>query len=179
MGNCWGSPVGNHSSPSATKPSTPDDENNNNNNNTAAAAAAEVVVGGGSAAASEEKEKEKVEVKVGGNRKAVNVTPNLKVFTYSELKRATRNFRPDTVLGEGGFGRVFKGWVDAKTYAPSRIGVGLAIAVKKSNADIPQGLQQWQCFPIPTGDHDSHIGGDNEDFVAYEKVACKLVILEE
>ncbi|CAL5416246.1 unnamed protein product [Camellia sinensis] len=154
MGNCWGSPVGNHSSPSATKPSTPDmikthlflsllvDDDDNNNNT--AAAAAEVVVRGGSAAASEEKEKEKVEVEVGGSRKAVNVTPNLKVFTYSELKRATRNFRPDTVLGEGGFGRVFKGWVDEKTYAPSRIGVGLAIAVKKSNPDIPQGLQQWQ-----------------------------------
>ncbi|KAL7207280.1 hypothetical protein ACSBR1_029274 [Camellia fascicularis] len=160
MGNCWGSPVGNHSSPSATKPSTPDDQNSfifvttrrrrRRQNNTAAAAAAEVVVGGGSAAAWEEKEKEKekekveVEVEVGGNRKAVNVIPNLKVFTYSELKRATRNFRPDTVLGEGGFGRVFKGWVDEKTYAPSRIGVGLAIVVEKSNPDIPLGLQQWQ-----------------------------------
>ncbi|KAL7174972.1 hypothetical protein ACSBR2_028721 [Camellia fascicularis] len=98
----------------------------NNNNNTAVA---EVVVGGESAAASEEKVKEKVEVEVevGGSRKAVNVTLNLKVLTYSELKRAARNFILDIVLGEGGFRRVFKGWVDEKTYAPSRIGVGLAI----------------------------------------------------
>ncbi|KAF2318816.1 hypothetical protein GH714_010940 [Hevea brasiliensis] len=37
---------------------------------------------------------------------------NLKSFSYSELKAATRNFRPDSVLGEGGFGCVYKGWID-------------------------------------------------------------------
>lgn len=40
--------------------------------------------------------------------------PNLRIFTFSELKAATKNFRPDTVLGEGGFGKVFKGWLDEK-----------------------------------------------------------------
>ena len=40
-------------------------------------------------------------------------TPNLRRFTFEELKTATRNFRRDTVLGDG-FGRVFKGWVDEK-----------------------------------------------------------------
>ncbi|KAI5013685.1 hypothetical protein ZWY2020_040571 [Hordeum vulgare] len=29
--------------------------------------------------------------------------------TFTELKTATRNFRPDNELGEGGFGSVFKG----------------------------------------------------------------------
>ncbi|GFY86298.1 protein kinase superfamily protein [Actinidia rufa] len=72
------------------------------------------------------------------------VTPNLKMFTYSELKNATRNFRPDTVVGEGGFGRVFKGWVDDKTYAPSKVGIGIAVAVKKSNPDSCQGFKEWQ-----------------------------------
>ena len=73
------------------------------------------------------------------------ITPNLKMFSYAKLKLATRNFRPDTVLGEGGFGRVFKGWVDPKTYAPSKVGIGMAIAVKKSdNPDSAQGLRQWQ-----------------------------------
>ncbi|EXB56314.1 putative serine/threonine-protein kinase Cx32 [Morus notabilis] len=72
------------------------------------------------------------------------ITPNLKSFTLSELKKATRDFRPDTVLGEGGFGRVFKGWIDEKTYAPSRVGVGMAVAVKKSNSDSSQGLSEWQ-----------------------------------
>ncbi|XWS20843.1 hypothetical protein CRYUN_Cryun30bG0003800 [Craigia yunnanensis] len=72
------------------------------------------------------------------------VSNTLKIFTLSELKAATRNFRPDTVLGEGGFGRVFKGWIDENTYAPSKVGVGLAVAVKKSNPDSSQGLQEWQ-----------------------------------
>ncbi|PHT51317.1 Protein kinase APK1B, chloroplastic [Capsicum baccatum] len=72
------------------------------------------------------------------------ITPNLKMFTLAELKSATRNFRPDTVLGEGGFGTVFKGWVDDKTFAPSRVGVGMPVAVKKSNPDSEQGLKEWQ-----------------------------------
>jgi len=71
------------------------------------------------------------------------ITPNLKIFKLAELKRATQNFRPDTALGEGGFGRVFKVWVDETTYAPSKVGVGIAVAVKKSNPDSPQGLKEW------------------------------------
>ncbi|KAL5778366.1 hypothetical protein ACOSP7_011292 [Xanthoceras sorbifolium] len=72
------------------------------------------------------------------------VTPNLKMFTLQELKAATKNFRPDSVLGEGGFGRVFKGWVDENTYRPTKPGTGIAVAVKKSNADSFQGLEEWQ-----------------------------------
>ena len=34
-------------------------------------------------------------------------SPNLKPFTFNELKNATRNFRPDSLLGEGGFGYVY------------------------------------------------------------------------
>ncbi|KAG5246599.1 serine/threonine-protein kinase [Salix suchowensis] len=89
MGNCWGTtPVINHNSPSATKPSTPE------------------------TTASHEK----------GNGQ---ITLGPKLFTLEELKSCTRNFRPDTMLGEGGFGRVFK-------------------AVKKSSPDSSQGLQEWQ-----------------------------------
>ncbi|XP_057729862.1 probable serine/threonine-protein kinase PIX13 isoform X1 [Arachis stenosperma] len=72
------------------------------------------------------------------------VTPNLRIFTLDELKTATRNFRPDTMLGEGGFGRVFKGWIDQNTLKPSKVGVGIPVAVKKSNPDSLQGLQEWQ-----------------------------------
>ncbi|KAE8057391.1 hypothetical protein FH972_014089 [Carpinus fangiana] len=72
------------------------------------------------------------------------ITPNLKLFTLAELKSATRNFRHDTVLGEGGFGRVFKGWVDETTYAPSKVGTGLPVAVKKSNPDRTPRLVEWQ-----------------------------------
>ncbi|KAK9287184.1 hypothetical protein L1049_015595 [Liquidambar formosana] len=69
-------------------------------------------------------------------------TPNLRMFTFAELKAATRNFRADTVLGEGGFGKVFKGWLDEK--APSRSNTGSVIAVKKLNSESLQGFQEWQ-----------------------------------
>ncbi|CAD5173071.1 unnamed protein product [Musa acuminata subsp. malaccensis] len=70
--------------------------------------------------------------------------PNLRVFTFSELKIATRNFKPDTVLGEGGFGRVYKGWVEEKTLNPAKSGIGMVVAVKKLNPESMQGLEQWQ-----------------------------------
>ncbi|XP_076926121.1 putative serine/threonine-protein kinase PIX13 [Bidens hawaiensis] len=72
------------------------------------------------------------------------ITPNLKIFTYAELQSATKNFRPNSILGEGGFGQVFKGWVDGVTYAPSKAGVGILVAVKKSDSDSFQGLKEWQ-----------------------------------
>ncbi|KAM7485591.1 hypothetical protein LguiA_001600 [Lonicera macranthoides] len=80
------------------------------------------------------------------------VAQKLKIFTFAELKIATRNFRPDTFLGEGGFGRVFKGWVSEKTYAPSKFGVGMPIAVKKFSPEGFQGFKEWQvnklsCYP--------------------------------
>ncbi|XP_062185438.1 uncharacterized protein LOC133889022 isoform X1 [Phragmites australis] len=70
--------------------------------------------------------------------------PNLRIFTFAELKAATRNFKPDTILGEGGFGRVYKGWVDEKTMSPVRCGTGMVVAVKKLNPESVQGLQEWQ-----------------------------------
>ncbi|XVF67142.1 hypothetical protein PTKIN_Ptkin10aG0096900 [Pterospermum kingtungense] len=69
-------------------------------------------------------------------------TPNLRIFTFAELKSATRNFRPDMVLGEGGFGKVFKGWLDEK--APGKSGSGTLIAVKKLNSESMQGFEEWQ-----------------------------------
>ncbi|EEC72262.1 hypothetical protein OsI_05407 [Oryza sativa Indica Group] len=68
---------------------------------------------------------------------------NVRSFAFNELKTATRNFRPDSVLGEGGFGSVFKGWVDENTFLPSRPGTGMVIAVKKLNQDGFQGHREW------------------------------------
>lgn len=70
--------------------------------------------------------------------------PNLRVFTFAELKTATRNFKHDKVLGEGGFGIVYKGWVDEKTLNPAKSGLGMVVAVKKLNHESVQGLEQWQ-----------------------------------
>ncbi|XP_027344107.1 probable serine/threonine-protein kinase PBL9 [Abrus precatorius] len=68
---------------------------------------------------------------------------NLKSFTLAELKTATRNFRPDSVLGEGGFGSVFKGWIDENSLAAAKPGTGIVIAVKRLNQDGVQGHREW------------------------------------
>ncbi|KAJ4850547.1 hypothetical protein Tsubulata_051540 [Turnera subulata] len=68
---------------------------------------------------------------------------NLKSFPFTELKAATRNFRPDSVLGEGGFGCVFKGWIDEHTLTAARPGTGMVIAVKRLNQESFQGHQEW------------------------------------
>ncbi|KAK8700321.1 hypothetical protein V6N13_018720 [Hibiscus sabdariffa] len=69
-------------------------------------------------------------------------TPDLRIFSFAELKAATKNFRPEMVLGEGGFGKVFKGWLDEKT--PGKIGSGTLVAVKKLNSESLQGYEEWQ-----------------------------------
>ncbi|XP_020086959.1 probable serine/threonine-protein kinase PBL10 [Ananas comosus] len=68
---------------------------------------------------------------------------NVKSFTFNELRTATRNFRPDSVLGEGGFGSVFKGWIDEHTFAAAKPGTGIVIAVKKLNQEGFQGHREW------------------------------------
>ncbi|KAL0451147.1 UNVERIFIED_CONTAM: putative serine/threonine-protein kinase PBL9 [Sesamum latifolium] len=68
---------------------------------------------------------------------------NLKSFTFSDLKAATRNFRPDSVLGEGGFGSVFKGWIDESSLAASRPGSSMVVAVKRLNQEGWQGHKEW------------------------------------
>ncbi|KAL2348690.1 hypothetical protein Fmac_002690 [Flemingia macrophylla] len=70
--------------------------------------------------------------------------PQLKEFSFADLKAATKNFRPETLLGEGGFGKVYKGWLDAKTLTPTKPGSGIIVAVKRSNHQSMQGLREWQ-----------------------------------
>ncbi|XP_042427987.1 probable serine/threonine-protein kinase PIX13 [Zingiber officinale] len=70
--------------------------------------------------------------------------PNLRVFSFAELRNATRGFRPDSLLGEGGFGRVYKGWVEEKTLNPAKSGAGMVVAVKKLNPESLQGIEEWQ-----------------------------------
>ncbi|KAF8390234.1 hypothetical protein HHK36_024759 [Tetracentron sinense] len=69
--------------------------------------------------------------------------PNLKDFSFNELKNATRNFRPDSLLGEGGFGCVFKGWIDEQTFTAARPGSGMVVAVKKLKPEGFQGHKEW------------------------------------
>ncbi|KAG5399881.1 hypothetical protein IGI04_014488 [Brassica rapa subsp. trilocularis] len=68
---------------------------------------------------------------------------NVKSFTFSELKLATRNFRLDSVVGEGGFGSVYRGWIDQTTLTPTKSSSGLLVAVKSLNPDGFQGHREW------------------------------------
>ncbi|WMV07255.1 hypothetical protein MTR67_000640 [Solanum verrucosum] len=74
------------------------------------------------------------------------VPSNFKSFTYNELKNATRNFRADSLLGEGRFGYVFKGWIDENTFAPCKPGSGL-IAKVLSALDLTSGRHGF----VPSG----------------------------
>lgn len=47
------------------------------------------------------------------------------------------------MLGEGGFGAVFKGWIDERSLTPTRPGTGMVIAVKRLNQEGPQGHREW------------------------------------
>jgi len=67
----------------------------------------------------------------------------VKSFSFNELKLATRNFRSDSVVGEGGFGCVFRGWLDETTLTPTKSSSGLVIAVKRLNPDGFQGHREW------------------------------------
>ncbi|TXG55519.1 hypothetical protein EZV62_020775 [Acer yangbiense] len=74
-----------------------------------------------------------------------DTSPNLKVFTFKELKAATKNFIPDLMIGEGSFGRVYKGWLDGLiTHKPSKAGAGIAVAVEKRKPHHKKGFHSWQ-----------------------------------
>ncbi|KAK4399774.1 putative serine/threonine-protein kinase PIX7 [Sesamum angolense] len=73
----------------------------------------------------------------------LKVSSRLRKFAFNDLKLATRNFRPESLLGEGGFGCVFKGWIEENGTAPVKPGTGLTVAVKTLNHDGLQGHREW------------------------------------
>ncbi|KAM5556415.1 receptor-like cytoplasmic kinase 176 [Rosa sericea] len=67
----------------------------------------------------------------------------LKRFLFNELKIATWNFHPDNMVGVGGFGYVFKGWVDGNSSTAAKTGSGMLIAVKTIDQEGFQGQEEW------------------------------------
>jgi len=67
---------------------------------------------------------------------------NVKVFSYNDLRLATRNFGHDSVLGEGGFGPVYKGWIDEHTLSACKPGTGIPVAVRMLNQEGSRGYQE-------------------------------------
>lgn len=70
-------------------------------------------------------------------------SPNLKDFSFNEMRNATKNFRSENLIGEGGFGYVFKGWMDEHTLTASKPGTGMVVAVKKLKPEGFQGHKEW------------------------------------
>ncbi|KAJ8441317.1 hypothetical protein Cgig2_024829 [Carnegiea gigantea] len=70
-------------------------------------------------------------------------SPGLNAFTFNELKTATKNFRADNLIGEGGFGCVYKGWIDKETLSAAKPGSGMVVAVKKLKPEGFQGHKEW------------------------------------
>ncbi|WVZ23626.1 hypothetical protein V8G54_002170 [Vigna mungo] len=70
--------------------------------------------------------------------------PELKVFSFEELKSATGNFKSNRLVGEGGFGRVYKGWLDENTLNPAKPGSGVEVAIKMFKPGGTQGFAEWQ-----------------------------------
>ncbi|CAL2257973.1 unnamed protein product [Prunus armeniaca] len=154
MGNCYAAPVNNHSS------STPATSRNNSKQNglagikNAAGNSSGKTISGitpknaskaiGKGNSNNNIEESAVPDAAAPSESVETEVPKLKEFSLAELKKCTRRFRPDIIVGVGGSGRVFKGWVNEDTYAPSRFGIGMAVAVKKSNPDSYRGLQEWQ-----------------------------------
>ncbi|XP_028781208.1 probable serine/threonine-protein kinase PBL8 [Neltuma alba] len=61
-------------------------------------------------------------------------------FTLYELETITKSFRSDYILGEGGFGTVYKGYIDENV----RVGLkSLPVAVKVLNKEGLQGHREW------------------------------------
>ncbi|KAK1418452.1 hypothetical protein QVD17_27597 [Tagetes erecta] len=68
------------------------------------------------------------------------VISDVKLFTYDELKLATRDFRYDTCMGEGTYEKSYKGWVDKTTYSPFS---------KADQYDMPSKLEILKEFQHP------------------------------
>ncbi|XP_020202895.1 receptor-like cytoplasmic kinase 176 [Cajanus cajan] len=67
----------------------------------------------------------------------------LRRFSFNDLKLATRNFKAENFLGEGGFGTVLKGWISQHGNYAARPGTGIPVAVKSLNLNGLQGHKEW------------------------------------
>ncbi|WVZ24178.1 hypothetical protein V8G54_002722 [Vigna mungo] len=65
---------------------------------------------------------------------------NVDSFTYEELRLATKHFRPDFILGEGGFGVVYKGVIDHGVRSGYKT---TEVAIKELNREGFQGDREW------------------------------------
>ncbi|XP_050374831.1 probable serine/threonine-protein kinase PBL18 [Argentina anserina] len=69
----------------------------------------------------------------------------LHCFCYTDLKEATRKFSRRNLIGQGGFGDVYIGYVTYCSMASAaKPNEGLAVAIKRLRKTGPQGHEQWE-----------------------------------
>lgn len=83
------------------------------------------------------------------SQQSAPVSKNLRVFTLNDLKTATRNFHSQFLIGEGGFGYVYKGIIDENAGKP---GASLVVAIKKLKIGSSQGHKEWVTEVIYLGE---------------------------
>ncbi|CAA0824816.1 Protein kinase superfamily protein [Striga hermonthica] len=68
---------------------------------------------------------------------------DLRVFSFSELKSATRGFSRSLMIGEGGFGCVYRGRVELPDLLGSGFKSEVDVAIKQLNRNGCQGHKEW------------------------------------
>ncbi|KAF3787591.1 Serine/threonine-protein kinase, partial [Nymphaea thermarum] len=80
------------------------------------------------------KQKVSADGKQEGSNKVGNGNITSQTFTFRELASATKNFRSECLIGEGGFGRVYKGQLE---------GTGQVVAIKQLDRNGLQGNREF------------------------------------
>ncbi|XP_076946685.1 serine/threonine-protein kinase PBL27-like isoform X2 [Bidens hawaiensis] len=107
-------------------------DNNNNNGKEGSVAHHVTRVSSGKSKSSRISLDHKKEQVVAKDGQPANIAAQ--TFTFRELAAATKNFRPESLLGEGGFGRVYKGRLES---------TGQVVAVKQLDRNGLQGNREF------------------------------------
>ena len=91
----------------------------------------------------------KLEKHLSGSEQGRSTAKKAKIFTFEELKEATNNYEESRIIGKGGFGPVYKGFLPNNTI----------VAIKKSKTVDPDQADQFikEIIQLSKIDHDENV----------------------